>query len=100
MLKLKSMMELKDAGNNQDESTPAPIPPIPEKIEHPVPFQQGCVDADKPSLQRQEWTGNEPPIRCPYRGKPRPVHPAVCEYHREMKDPECIKQKCPRVNLG
>jgi hypothetical protein len=28
-------------------------------------------------------------IMCPYRGVPREIHPEVCRYHNEMKDPEC-----------
>jgi len=30
-------------------------------------------------------------ILCPYKGEPRWIHPAVCEWHREENDPECAK---------
>lgn len=107
MLKLKSMMELKDADSD-------------EKVEQPAPIQreqkQGG-DADKSSLHRgnassvdkslhqaEKWTGDEPSIKCriPVKDYPsfkRRVHPAVCELHREMKDLRCLKFKCPRVKL-
>ena len=38
------------------------------------------------------------PIICPYRGVPREIHPAVCEYHNEMEDPECFS--CKRYKGG
>jgi len=33
------------------------------------------------------------PIMCPYRGVPREIDPAVCEYHNELEDPECFSCK-------
>ena len=30
---------------------------------------------------------------CPYKGYPRRIHPWVCEWHREEKDPECLECK-------
>jgi len=50
--------------------------------------------------ESQERVGDEPSIRCPYRGKPRPVHPSVCEYHRTEEDEVCSGLKCPRIKLG
>lgn len=38
------------------------------------------------------------PIFCPYKGKPRKVHPAVCKWHREEKDPVCVESNCKRAN--
>jgi len=37
---------------------------------------------------------------CPYKGKPRPVHPAVCEWHIRERDPECLKQDCAVYKEG
>ena len=34
------------------------------------------------------------PIVCPYNGAPREIYPEVCEWHRDMNDPECRKQHC------
>ena len=37
---------------------------------------------------------NEPPYRvcmCNYKGIKRHVHPAVCEWHKQEKDPECTR---------
>ena len=28
-------------------------------------------------------------ILCPYKGEPRWIHPAVCQWHREENDPKC-----------
>jgi hypothetical protein len=28
-------------------------------------------------------------ILCPYKGQPRWIHPAACQWHREESDPEC-----------
>jgi hypothetical protein len=28
-------------------------------------------------------------ILCPYKGEPRWIHPAVCQWHREESDAEC-----------
>ena len=106
MLKLKSMMKLKDVGSNEDESKLAPTPPIPEKVERTASLQQVRGVAGKPSFQQpnsnQQWTGDEPFIRCPYRGRSRPIHPAVCQWHRERNgvvDLECVRVQCPRVKL-
>ena len=38
-------------------------------------------------------------IECPYRGKLRKIHPAVCRWHREEGDPECSKCGCERIIL-
>jgi hypothetical protein len=35
------------------------------------------------------------PFWCGYNGQFRPVHPEVCKWHQNSKDPEC--EKCVRV---
>ena len=44
----------------------------------------------------ENWTEDDLSVRCLYNGQPRPVHPAVCELHRHMEDPECELRRCPR----
>jgi hypothetical protein len=34
------------------------------------------------------------PILCPYKGVPREVHPAACQWHQDERDPEC--KNCKR----
>jgi len=48
----------------------------------------------------ENWTENDVSVMCPYKNRPRMIHPAVCEWHREENDSECIKMKCSRLNLG
>jgi len=31
------------------------------------------------------------PFLCNYKGESREVHPAACQWHRDEKDPECMK---------
>jgi len=40
---------------------------------------------------------NYNPIKCPYNGQPRMIHPAACEWHKECQDKECYRIKCPRI---
>ena len=32
-------------------------------------------------------------VLCPYKVFPRRIHPAVCQWHRDQKDPECLNCK-------
>ena len=51
-------------------------------------------------VTRKDWDGREKPIACRYKLESRKIHPAVCEWHREEEDGECLRLKCPRRKLG
>lgn len=86
-------------------SQPAPlshsVPSSPEKAED-VHAEQSKPTAYKVVYMSFEEFLRQPknynPILCPYRDLPRYVNPAVCEFHRDMKDPECVRVKCKRAN--
>ena len=51
-----------------------------------------------PAHLRKGWIlrwrrGTLHPVHMPLPGVPREIHPAVCEYHNEMEDPECFSCK-------
>ncbi len=46
---------------------------------------QGVVVSDPSKIVYHDFT----PILCPYKGEVREIHPAVCGWHRQAKDPEC-----------
>jgi len=66
-------------------------------------IQQECVPKIKPERITQEKIelprSNPEIITCPYKGNPREIFTSTCIWHRREKDPECFKQKCPRVAL-
>jgi len=37
-------------------------------------------------------------IRCPYHGEWRWITGAVCQWHREERDPECVRCGCKQVD--
>jgi len=37
-------------------------------------------------------------IWCPYNGYTRRIHPAVCEWHKQERDPVCVRSKCKRAD--
>lgn len=51
------------------------------------------TDPAKAMAKNREW--DKPSITCPYNGEPRQVHPDVCTWHLEEKDPHCAG--CPRA---
>jgi len=50
-------------------------------------------------LEHCEWeSGSLPTIVCRYQGRPRRINLAVCEWHCEERDQECVRLRCPRAN--
>lgn len=41
-----------------------------------------------------ESRGRYTPVRCRYKGEERLVHPAACQWHKDVQDPEC--HQCER----
>ena len=39
--------------------------------------------------KHREW--DKPSVPCNYQGEPRQVHPEVCKWHRQEKDPWCLQ---------
>ena len=59
----------------------------------------GTVYADaKTAVEALDKNRRMDSILCPYKNEPRFIHPEVCGWHRKENDPECVKQKCERVN--
>jgi len=101
-------MEIGGKLKNRSKTPPEPInvtQPVeePKKAEPEVEYKPDLIPDPKEKIQLSEniisyfddlsgETFN--PITCNYKGIPRPVHPTTCQYHRDMKDPEC--QKCER----
>lgn len=61
---------------------------------------KGKSEGKSKGITRKNWDGNEPSIECRYKGERRPVHPAVCEWHRMEMDEVCRESECPRMSLG
>ena len=45
---------------------------------------------------RDQDNDNYNPIKCSYQGRSRPIHPKVCEWHRDMRDVNC--HQCERYS--
>jgi len=59
---------------------------------------EGTIDPH-PILEHCELESEPPPtIVCRYQGRPRRINLAVCEWHCEERDQECVRLQCPRVN--
>ena len=81
------------------EDTPSPLD-IAQPAQPSDPSFHSVGKNPNPVTLTENWTVNDPSIQCRYNGHVRPVHPAVCEFHRFSGDPECLIRRCPRVRLG
>ena len=55
----------------------------------------GTVYPDSNSADKAMQAENQyKPIPCPYMKEDRTIHPDVCRWHRETKDPRCLEQGC------
>ena len=93
-----------DALGLEDEDAPQedisqPLADIAQPIKLEKPSFHSVGKKTNPVTLTENWTADDPSIQCRYNGHMRPVHPAVCEYHRHMDDPECKLRKCPRITI-
>ena len=87
--------------NIQKQDTPAEISSnITQSAQPSDPSFHSVGKKTNAIFLTENWTADDPSVLCRYNGHVRPVHPAVCEFHRFSGDPECSIRRCPRVRLG